>query len=243
MFRMKHTLSGAMAMVAAAVSVQASGGDIRLQPGLLQGDFNTLIDEMSVVTAYHSVAPAAAPGIVDLDIGASFSSYNIDRGVWGRAAQDGSAPSRLNMMRLHARKGLPQGFDIGVTYSQGSNNDIGALGGEVRKSLVDGSAIAPVVTISGHYSTLVGVDDIDLTTYGVDLGISKGFLMLTPFAGIGQFWYDGSDNTELDLSSRDSSQTRSYLGVRMGLLPFMSVTAQADFSEISSYSLRLNLGF
>lgn len=246
MSKTKHALPivTAIAMATAGLSVHASGNDIRLSGDLAQGEFNTLVNEIGVATAYSSIGPAATLGITGLNLGASVTSYSISRDVWDKSVRDGSSPSRLNMMRLHARKGLPHGFDIGATYSTATSGDLSAIGGELRKSLLDGSALTPAVSVSGHYSTVVGVSDIDLSSYGIDLGISKGFALFTPFAGIGQIWYDGSESSaEVDLRSHNTSQTRTHLGMRMGLLPFMSVTAQADFSEINSYSLRLNLGF
>lgn len=235
-------LTGALAF--ASAGAHASGDDLVLNPAIGQDRFNIVVDELAGITAYNPVGPAATLGITGFDLGLSISSYDISGSAWDFAVRDGSASSRLTMSRLHARKGLPFGIDVGAAYSRSTSGNISAFGGEVRKALLEGSTLTPAVSVSGHYSQLTGVDDLDLSTYGIDLGISKGFALFTPFAGIGQIWYDGSENVDaLSLSDRSTSQTRSYLGMRVGLLPFMSVTAQADFAEINSYSLRLNLGF
>lgn len=225
-------------------AVYASGNDLVLDPSIAQGDFNTVVDELGSIAAYNPVAPAESLGVTGIELGLSISSYDIDRSAWNFAVRDGSAPSRLTMSRLYARKGLPFGVDVGAAYSKSTSGDISVFGGEVRKALLEGTTLTPAVSVSGHYSQLTGVNDLDLAAYGIDLGISKGFALFTPYAGIGQVWYDGSESADgIDLSDRNTSQTRSYLGMRVGLLPFLSVTAQADFSEINSYSLRLNLGF
>lgn len=231
-------------IVAALAGGQAhAAGDISLSNALTQSQFNTVVDELGIAASYNTVGPAATLGITGIDLGLSVSSFKISRSAWDPAVE-GSPSSRLNMSRIHARKGLPFGLDIGAAYSRSTSGDISVLGGEVRKALLEGTTVTPAISLTGHYSQLVGVDDLDLATYGIDLGISKGFAIFTPYAGIGQVWYDGSENVDtLDLGDRNTSQTRSYLGMRVGVLPFMSVTAQADFSEINSYSLRLNLGF
>jgi hypothetical protein len=225
-----------------AAGARAAGNDVDY--GVIsQGTFNSLVDELEAVASYNAIAPAEPLGITGFDLGLSVSSYRIDDSVWDRVVSDGSAPSQLPLARLVARKGLPFGMDLGASYSRAADSNVSALGGELRKALLEGSSATPAVSVSGHYSALLGVDDLDLATYGVDLGISKGFAILTPYAGIGQVWYQGEDKTSLNLQDRNGSQTRSYLGMRLGILPFMSVTAQADFSQVNSYSLRLDLGF
>ncbi len=233
------------ALATGVTGAHASGNDFVLDDGITQSDFNTVVDELAAISAYGAIAPAEPLGATGIDLGLSITSHKIDRSAWNFAVRDGSAPSRLTMSRLHARKGLPYGVDIGAAYSRSTSGDISVFGGEVRKALLEGSTVTPAVSVSGHYSLLIGVDDLDLSTYGIDLGISKGFALFTPYAGIGQIWYDGSESVDTitQLSDRDTSQTRSYLGMRVGLLPFLSVTAQADFAEVNSYSLRLNLGF
>lgn len=235
-----------MTAVLATVSAgaQAAGNDLVLDPAIGQDRFNTVVDELGAIVAYNPIAPAEPLGVTGLDLGLSVTRYDISQSAWDFAVRDGSAPSNLTMSRLHARKGLPFGIDIGAAYSKSTSGDVSGFGGEVRKALLEGSTLTPAVSVSGHYSQLTGVDDLDLAAYGIDLGISKGFALFTPFAGIGQIWYDGSENVDIPaVTDRNTSQTRSYLGMRVGLLPFLSVTAQADFAEINSYSLRLNLGF
>jgi hypothetical protein len=243
---MRHSRSlvsfAAILIYVMSAGIDAAGNDIEYT-SLSQGTFNSLNDELATMVAYNPLAPAEPLGITGFDLGLSVSSYKIDDAVWNQAVRDGSAPSRLSLTRVMARKGLPFGIDIGASYGKAMDSNVSAVGGEVRKALLEGSTLTPAVSVSGHYSKLLGVDDLDLAAYGLDLGISKGFALLTPYAGVGQLWYDGHDRTSLNLRDRSSSQTHGYFGMRLGLLPFMGVTAQADFSEINSYSLRLDLGF
>lgn len=226
----------------AAVQAQAVGSDIDLSGISNQRTFDTLVDQFGTVIAYNPVAPAEPLGILGFELGLSVSAYDIDGDLWDQAVDDGDAPSMLPLPRLVARKGLPLGFDVGASYTRVPSSNISVIGGELRKALLDGSTLTPAVSVMGHYSKLSGVDDLSLSSYGVDLGISKGFAMLTPYAGIGQIWYEGRERAGLGFADRDDSQTRGYLGLRFGL-PLLSITAQADFAEVDSYSLRLNIGF
>lgn len=234
----------AATLMAAGVQVHASDSHIDISIVPDQATFDTLIDQLGSVIPYQPVTPAEPLGVSGFDIGLVVTAYDIDTDLWNQAVSEGDAPSRLPVPRLIARKGLPFGIDIGASYSRVPSSNISVLGAGVHKALLDGSMATPAVSLSGYYSRLNGVDDLRLSSYGVDLGISKGFAMLTPYAGVGQIWYQGrEESAAVNYEERDDSQLRSYLGLRVGLLPFLSLTAQADFAEIDSYSLRLDLGF
>lgn len=234
----------AVAMLSGAGAAVAAGNDISLSPSLSQSSFNTLVDELGMVAAYAPFSPAETLGVTGFELGASLTMARIDDSVWNDALSDADAPSMLPVPRLMLRKGLPLGIDIGASYTSIPDSNVSIIGGELRKSLIDGTTAVPAVSVLGHFSNLSGVDDLDLSTYGVDLGISKGFAMFTPYGGIGQVWYEGTEHAGLSLAARDSSETRGYLGMRIGFLPFMNLTAQADFTAaVNSYTLRLNLGF
>ncbi|MCC6302300.1 MAG: hypothetical protein IT489_05810 [Gammaproteobacteria bacterium] len=242
---MRHVAPLVAAMLlSGAGSALAGDNDIVLSPSLTQGRFNTLVDELGMATAYAPFSPAETLGVTGFELGASLTMVKIDESVWNDALGDADAPSMLPVPRLMVRKGLPLGIDIGASYTAIPDSNVTIIGGELRKSLIEGTTAVPAVSVLGHFSNLSGVDDLDLSTYGVDLGISKGFAMFTPYGGIGQVWYEGTEHAGLTLNARDSSETRGYLGMRIGFLPFMNLTAQADFtSAVSSYTLRLNLGF
>jgi len=240
---LSYAVSGLFLMFGAATgNVYAAGNDITIST-LVQGDFNTLIDEMGTIIAYNPISPAEPLGVLGFEVGMAVSSVKIDTSVWNQVVNDGDAPSSLPIPRLLARKGLPMGFDIGLSRISVPGSNIAVNGLEVRKAILEGSTVTPAVTVLAHGSKLTGVSDIDLSTYGVDVGVSKGFAMLTPYAGIGQVWIKGSENTGLGLSDRNTSSTRSYAGIRVGFLPFMNLVAQVDFAEVNSYTLRLNVGF
>ena len=224
-------------------TVYAADNDISLDPSLTQSDFNTLVEELGTAVSYNPVAPAESLGITGFDVGLAVSMFDIDDNVWNKAVSDTNAPSMLPVPRLMARKGLPFGVDVGLAYTKVPGSNIKVIGGEIRKAILEGSTATPAVTIIGHTSNLSGADDVDISAYGVDIGISKGFAIVTPYAGIGNVWINGSEKAGIGLADHDTSATRSYVGVRIGFIPLLNLVAQADFSVVNSYTLRLNLGF
>jgi len=231
-------------MLGASFPARAGDGDIALPSGFGQATFNTLVEELGAAVAYNSVAPAESMGMTGFDIGVIVSGVELDSTVWDQVVSDGSAPSSLIVPKLIVRKGLPFGVDLGVSYVSVPDSNVTIMGGEIRKALIEGSTAMPAVSLSLHTASLDGVDDLDVSTYGVDVGISKGFAMFTPYASVGQVWTEGSENsTLLTLQDYDESTTRSSVGVKIGFMPIMSLTLQADMAEVNSYNMKLSLDF
>ncbi len=240
---LSHAVSGLILMFGAmAGNVYAAGNDIAFAV-LNQNDFDSFIDEIGTAIAYNPVSPAEPLGTLGFEVGLAISTVKIDSAIWDKVVADGSAPSTLPIPRVMARKGLPFGFDIGASIISVPGSNVSVTGIEVRKAILEGSMATPAVTVLAHGSKLSGVSDVDITTYGIDVGISKGFAMLTPYAGAGQVWVKGSEKSGLNLADRSNSETRSYVGIKVGFLPFMNLVAQADVANVNSYSLRLNVGF
>ncbi|MBI5450413.1 MAG: hypothetical protein HY940_03560 [Gammaproteobacteria bacterium] len=236
------TMMAALLATQAWSPAQAAVSDILLQfQNTEQAAFNSFIDDLGMIVAYNPVAPAEPYGITGFDIGIALSSVEVDATVWQGAMA--GVPSSIPVPKLMVRKGLPLGIDVGIEYTQVPGSNITITGGELRYALLDGSTTLPAVSLSGQMSNLSGVDDVDVSTYGLDLAVSKGIAMLTPYAGIGQVWVDGKDNRAGGLADHSASLTRYYAGAKFSFLPFMNMVAQADMGAVQGYSVRLNVGF
>ena len=233
----------AITTMMAVAPVQAGSNDIALGT-IAQPVFNNLVEEFGQVIAYNPASPAETLGIIGFEVGLGVEAYELDTTIWDQVVSDASAPSTIPVPKLSARKGLPMGIDVGLSYTTLPGSNIKIMGGEIRKSIIDGGMAMPAVSVIAHTSRLTGVDDISLDTYGVDVGISKGFVMLTPYAGVGQVWINGSsDATTVTLADHDASVTRSYAGVRIGFMPMLNLVLQANIADVNSYTGRLNLTF
>jgi len=240
-----HKPAGLLAALSVALLVftgtaRAADSDFSLG-GVTPTDVADLIEELGVAIAYNPVAPAEPRGLIGFDAGVSVSLVEIDTTLWNQALADGDAPSSLPLARVHFQKGLPFGIDIGLMYIQVPQSNVSVLGGEVRKAIFDGSTATPAVSVSAHYSRLDGVDELDLYTGGVSLGVSKGFFIFTPYAAIDQLWVNGQEKAGLLIGESDSSPVRSTIGLKIALLPVLNIVGQADFSTVNMYTARLNL--
>jgi hypothetical protein len=221
---------------------QAASRDIELPDDFTQSQLEDLSRQFGMAISYTPLAPAEPLGILGLDVGLEVTLVDIDQdeSFWTNAIED-NPPSYLAFPKLHVQKGLPLGFDIGLQYAKVPGSNIGLWGGELKWAFVKGGIAFPAIALRGSYTQLIGVDDLDLTTYGADLSISKGFTFLTPYAGIGQIWIQTKEKTDLlDLDTEDQSLTKGFVGIKLTLFVF-SFVAEADFGEIPIYSLRANL--
>ncbi|MEW6325383.1 MAG: hypothetical protein AB1515_08350 [Nitrospirota bacterium] len=218
--------------------------DFEFDPGLTQALFKDLGEEAGLAVSYMPAAPAEPLGFPGFDIGieATATSIDSDDAHW-QLAFSGDPPDFLVVPKLRARVGLPFGIDIGAVYSSIPYIKAGLLGGEVKWAALKGGAVMPAVAVRGAYTTLLSVDELDLTTYSADLSISKGFLIFTPYAGVGQVWIQAEEKSAaVALSDERISKTRGFVGLQIGV-PLVSFLVEAAFASVPSYTARLSVGF
>jgi len=240
---MKKLLAITIAVLLMSSLAWAGKADIALT-GLANQQFEDLSRQLGLAVAYKPVAPAEPLGILGFDIGieATFTDIDDDSTFWAAAAPD--VPGMLPLPKLHAAKGLPFGIDIGAVYSEVPDSNISLIGAEVKWAILQGGVATPAVAVRGSYTKLDGVDGLDLNTKGIDVSISKGILMFTPYAGAGQVWIesDPAGSGIPGLSKASISETKFFGGVRASLLIF-KLTAEVEVADVPSYTLKLSTGF
>jgi hypothetical protein len=232
------------------IAIPAMAGDISFQPGMTQDLFKDFNKELGAMLLYRAVAPAAPLGLTGFDIGVEATFTDIDTGkdYWKKAFQDQDVPSYLVMPKLHVQKGLPFGIDLGLVYSKVIDSDIQYIGGEVKYAFIEGSAVWPAVAVRGSYSQIMGVDQLDFKTYGVEVTASKGFgvgVKIIPYVSIGEYWNKSNPKNlpaGINLSSDSFSTTRYAAGAKLQFL-LLDITAEADYAEVPSYTLRVGLSW
>jgi len=142
---------------------------------------------------------------------------------------------------LHVSKGLPFGFDVGAFYTSVPSSNIGLVGGELSYALFEGGVISPAVSVRGTYSRLTGVDQLDMTTKGLELSISKGFAFFTPYAGVGQVWIDSATNTGWEDESLTKNKYFLGFNLNLGLMNIAAETEQTG--DNTSTSAKIGVRF
>ena len=236
----KSLVAGTVLTMAASSSWALSSFDAST---LIGTKFNAFVEDAGAAFSYKAVSPAEPLGLLGFDIGVELTGTSLE-GVseWGDAIGTTDL-SLLPFPKIHAHKGLPFGIDVGLVYSSLPAVDISYIGGELRYSFVSGNVALPAVAVRGTYTQILGIDALELNTKGVELTVSKGFLMMTPYAGIGNIWTDSTLTLSGTEATADASQFKYFLGLNfnMGLMNFVAEMDQTG--DAKSYTAKVGFRF
>ena len=233
-----HTLAAAALAAFAALPVAAAASDFGRVQTLTQAEFGKLAQDFTAVASYRSIAPAEPLGVVGFDIGAAVSATRLDNAaVWEKAGYEHTS---VYMPTLRVQKGLPWNIDIGASLTAVPDSDIRLAGAEIKYAFVSGNVAVPAVAIRAAATKLSGIDEFDLDTRSVELTVSKGFLMVTPYAGIGKVWGSLTPNVG-NFKKETPSGNKVFAGFNLNL-GIANLAAEVDRIE-SNQTVSVKLGF
>jgi hypothetical protein len=245
---MKRIVLTLLVTLLATGTAFAAKYDLNFAAGFANDQFKSFAREAGAMAAYRGVAPAEPQGLTGFDIGVEASFVDIDSSVWNEVLTETTdPPTYLVVPRLHVRKGLPFNIDVGAMYAQVPDSNITLWGGELQVALLEGTTATPALALRGSYSSLEGVDDLDLQTYAADAVLSKGFLMFTPYIGAGvvqiEAEYTGNNSTlQANLQDQSLTEARYFAGVQASMA-LLRLTGEIEYLERPIYTVKLSLGW
>jgi hypothetical protein len=245
---MKRIVLTLLVTLLATGTAFAAKYDLNFAAGFANDQFKSFAREAGAMAAYRGVAPAEPQGLTGFDIGVEASFVDIDSSVWNEVLTETTdPPTYLVVPRLHVRKGLPFNIDVGAMYAQVPDSNITLWGGELQVALLEGTTATPALALRGSYSSLEGVDDLDLQTYAADAVLSKGFLMFTPYIGAGvvqiEAEYTGNISTlQNELQDQSLTEARYFAGVQASMA-LLRLTGEIEYLERPIYTVKLSLGW
>jgi hypothetical protein len=229
-----------------AASMPAGAKDLNQIGGLTQDQFHRLSEDLGSALSYKPLTPAEPLGLFGFDLGVAATGTKIKNSdVFKQAGAD---ISDIAVPQARFNLGLPFGIDVGAMAGAAPSTNVRLYGGEVKWAFIKGSTVMPAIALRGSYTQLAGVDQLDFNTKGVDLSISKGFALFTPYGGIGRVKVTSTPK-DIPLSfpsppSKESlNQNKYFVGVNMNFV-FVNVVLEADKTgEDTSYGLKLGFRF
>lgn len=203
-----------------------------------QQQFQSVSEDLVATIDYKAVGPAEATGVVGFGVGVVAGYVPVDvKSDW--AAVTGQNFSGLALVGLQATKGLPLGIDVGAFYTEVPGTNVKIYGGELRYAILEGSAVSPALALRGSYVTVAGIDTFDLESKAVDLSLSKGFALITPYVGVGYVFGESDPKGFGGLRKVEVEETKAYIGTRisLGLIEFTPELGQ--IGDNTYYSLRV----
>ncbi len=184
-----------------------------------------------------AIAAFSAPAFAS-DLGVEMSATSMEHGdVWKKAGADSAT---VYMPKLHVHKGLPFDIDVGASLSMVPGTDIKLIGAQIKYALVKGGVATPAVAIRAAVTRLSGVDDLGFNSRSLELTVSKGFLNLTPYAGVGEVWGTLTPNFA-GLSKETPSAGKVFAGLNLNF-GLTNVAAEVDRTG-GNKSVSVKLGF
>lgn len=233
-----------LALAAACFSPAAFAADISTLNLLSQTEFRDLSEDLGAALSYKSVQPAEPLGVTGFDLGLEVTGTDISKSsnALSKASGGSTTISTLYVPKLHVAKGLPFGIDVAASVAVVPTTNIRVVGAELRYALMEGGVALPAVAIRGAISSLSGVDQLSFSTKSVDISISKGFAMITPYAGVGQVWVDSKANIGT-LSEETFSLGKFFVGANLNF-GLMNFALEADKTGgAQSYTAKLGFRF
>lgn len=227
------------------MAAQANAADnIDSIAGMGQTAFRAFSEDLSAAISYKALIPAESMGVLGFDVGVEASVTSLANKTEFDAACGGCGADKIIIPKLHLHKGLPLGMDVGLMTASVPNSNIKLTGAEFRYAIVEGGVAMPAVAARLTYTKLDGVSELDMNTTGLELSVSKGFAMVTPYAGIGQNWVSSTPKgaaSAAGLSKEDYTQTKTYVGVNVNL-GLLNLAFEADKTGDSN-TTSAKLGF
>lgn len=164
--------------------------------------------------------------------------------AFARTMIDGDLPlDAMSLTRVGARKGLPGGIDLGLSYGRTLGGDVELVSAELGWALIRGGAVKPSVGFRLTGTQTLDAGDYELDQYGIELLASKGFTVVTVFGGVGVV---RSESTLIrpsgDRLSEDTTDEVLFAGVTLKLL-LPRLTVSVEQGEEIQGAVRIGFGF
>ena len=239
--------SAFVATIVLVASLPAVAKDISNLGNITQDQFHQFSQDLGSALSYKPLSPAEPLGLFSFDLGVAATDTKVKNSDLFNAVGAGDV-SNIAVPSLRFNLGLPFGIDAGVMAGAAPGTNVRLFGGELKWAFIKGGTAMPAVAIRGSYTQLGGVDQLDLNTKGVDLSISKGFAMFTPYGGIGKVWTTSTPknipaSAPNQLSQESFSQNKYFVGVQMNIL-LVNLVLEADKTgDDTSYGIKLGFRF
>lgn len=226
--------------------------DFEAAANLTQTQFKRFNREVGHVMYFNPMTSARSLGKFKFDISlVNGGSTAIDQtsGAWNNTFHHPDSTHWLGdkviLPGIVARMGITDRMDIGVYYSHSApfGGKYSFLGVDLKYNFLNNPETGWAFAGRASYTQDVTIKDFNLSNFGLDGLVSKSFGNFTPYAGI-----SGTVSRAKELSERVNLSSETAFGARaiVGMdfrYKFLNLGAEADFSELTSYSIKLGVTF
>ena len=232
-------------VLAAALSAGAARAGQGLDPAFTAADLEALTGAVGDALAFPNLGTASPGGLPGFQLLGAAGGPEIDTGArwWSYVPHANEIGGFLVGQRVIARKGLPLNFDVGVQAGKVLGGDL--WGADVRWAFVESGVLQPAAALRVAYSRL-DTSLLDRCEVGeVQIVLSKGFVVLSPYGALG---YRRAHATATFGAPQPSGHTAdvsgatAVVGAKLTLLPFLHVFGEVRWTTRTAVFVGLGVG-
>lgn len=193
-----------------------------------KSDFKKLANELGTAMGPVFLSSGQTLGLSGFEVTYSISFANIkETASYWKTTEDnvtltGGADNYLIVNRLSFRKGLPFSFEFGGNVAQLLKSEALSIGGELKWSFNEGFYYIPDVAVRATVNRVLGTKDIDMTTAGFDVAMSKSFAIagvstLTPYVGYDLLGVNAASHVIDPTPNKTDDQDQDYVFTQVKL--------------------------
>lgn len=224
-----------------------------IDPSLTQSEWNTFAKDVGSLLYFRPTGGAKPLGkgvfdvALELGLTAPLKDYN---GSWNNTFSHPTADHwltganhRLELPVLVVRGGVTDSIDAGVVFAQNVEANYGWAGVDAKYPFYHNPDERLYVATRISAVALTGVADFDYYQGAVDLLVSKGLWLFTPYVGIAGIFSTANEETDkVDLNRVNSVTAEAVVGTQFNW-KYLSVAAEADFARINIYMIKIGAMF
>ncbi len=221
-----------------------------LHPELTAGELREFAAEGGQIIRSRQLSSAKTlgAGVLDLGLGYAYFVFDDTKGAWNNTMTHPTADHylgpQLGVPYLELRVGVADRVDLEAygTVNWTSNYGFVGLASKIRL-LEEGDRMPLSLAVRPSLSALAGPSEVQVYNTSADIAVSRSFAGLAPFAGItfsSTLVIESSSDTDVGHQAAARSLAFAGLEYRRG---FFSAAAQAEFSDVTAYALRVGGSF
>lgn len=219
-------------------------GEISFSPDFTSAHLRQLAQALGDALAFPNLTSARASGLLGFEIMGVLGGTQVSEGEsWRRNSRGlGNTLGLLAAPRILLRKGLPGRVDIGLQVGELAGERF--FGGEARWALFQGNVALPAAAVVASFTRL-DHEVLNFRLAELKFLISKGFLVLTPFAGVGVQRYKAEalfGKTVPSWHEAKSEGAVGFAGMVVRPLPAFRIVVEAKKGFSTSYFVGFGVG-
>jgi hypothetical protein len=153
----------------------------------------------------------------------------------------------LKFPGLMGRVGVSANTDVGVYFTKNPNANYGFFGGQLQRRLVGGADHRWAASARASFVSLYGPDDVNLTTYGLDLVASRKLAItrwasVSPYVGVSSYLSTSHEKSAVvTLHDEHVGGSQAMAGAVLQLSK-ARIAAEYNAASVRTVSLKIGVG-